>query len=100
MSTEITLIVPICAKPECREETMERLKDLAVKTRTEEGNICYILHEGQNDDKDTFYIYERWKDEAALDFHMNQEYLKDFLDDSSRLLTKKITGIFCSEINV
>jgi quinol monooxygenase YgiN len=97
MDGEITLVVPIHAKDELRDEVRKRLLDLAEKTRKEKGNICYVLHEVYNE-PNHFIIYEKWKNKAALDFHMGQEYLKAFLADEKKILSKPIAGTVCSEI--
>ena len=41
---------------------------------------------------------EKWKNQAALDFHMEQDYLKAFLADEKRILSKPIAGTVCKEI--
>ena len=94
---EITIVVPINAKPELRNEVRERLLELTALTNKEAGNICYRLHQAE-DDQNKFIIYEKWKDQAALDFHMNQEYLKNFLEESKTLLAEEIRGTICREI--
>lgn len=97
MDGEITLVVPIHAKEEFRGEVRKRLVDLAQKTQKEKGNICYVLHE-IHAEPDHFLIYEKWKNQAALDFHMEQDYLKAFLADEKRILSKPIAGTVCKEI--
>ncbi len=97
MSDEITIVVPINAKPEYREEVENTLRELARLTNLEAGNVCYVLHQAQ-DNPDQFIIYEKWQNQNALDFHMNQEYLKSFLAQSDRLLSEDIKGTICHEI--
>jgi quinol monooxygenase YgiN len=97
MDVEITLVVPIHAKSELRAEVRRRLVDLAEKTQREKGNICYVLHE-VHAEPNHFIIYEKWKNKAALDFHMEQDYLKAFLADEKKILSKRIGGIVCKEI--
>jgi quinol monooxygenase YgiN len=97
-NTEITIIVPIKAKTEFRDEVKKTLLNLSELTNQEVGNICYCLHQA-NDDSNQFVIYEKWKDQAALDFHMNQDYLKDFLNESKTILAEEIKGTLCQEIS-
>jgi quinol monooxygenase YgiN len=97
MTEEITIIVPINAQPEQRETVHQRLVDLAAKTNNEPGNICYVLHTVP-DDPNQFIIYEQWKDQEALDFHMAQDYLKAFLADSTALLSQEVKGTICKEM--
>ena len=95
---EITIIVPVNAKPEFKEKVRGKLLELTVLTNQEPGNICYRLHQVE-DDSCQFIIYEKWKDQAALDFHMNQDYLKAFLDESNTLLAEEIRGTICRDIS-
>jgi len=98
MSSEITIIVPIKAKAEFRTKVRGKLLEMTALTNQEDGNICYCLHQ-VTDDSDQFVIYEKWKNQAALDFHMNQDYLKNFLNESKTLLTEEISGTICQQIS-
>ena len=71
--------------------------ELAALTRREPGNVFYVLHEAVAD-PNGFIIYERWKDQAALDLHMAQPYLKSFLKDSTGLLQAPVKGTVCREV--
>lgn len=93
---QISIVVPVYAKDETKEAVRLELLALAEQTRKEEGNICYILHEAI-DDKNLFIIYETWKNQDALDFHMEQKYLRGFLDKQSALLKQPISGTICQE---
>ena len=97
MEKTITIIVPIISKPECRARVRAELVQLASKSRQEKGNVFYVPHETV-DTPDKFIIYERWKNQAALDHHMDQEYLKKFLADSAAWLSEPIKGAFCHEL--
>lgn len=95
----ITIVVPIKARPECRSTVRERLINLARQTGREAGNVFYRLHEAEADPA-AFVIYERWRDQAALDFHMDQDYLKTFLAESEAWLREPIQGTVCREIEL
>ena len=97
MNPTITLVVSIDAKPECREQLKARLIDVVANTRKEPGNVFYIPHE-TSDGSGRFVIYERWADQAALDFHMDQTYLKAFLADNEAWLSSPISEMICREI--
>jgi quinol monooxygenase YgiN len=97
MNPEITIIVPIKAKKEFIKVVREKLLKLAELTQQEDGNICYCLHQVK-DEADHFVIYEKWKNQTALDYHMNQDYLKNFLNESKTLLAEDICGTICQEI--
>ena len=94
----VTIMVVIVARPALIAQVRARLIELADRTHQEEGNVFYVVHEAVSD-SGTFVIYERWKDQSALDIQMAQPYLKAFLDDSERLLTVPVKGIVCREVD-
>jgi len=96
--SEITIIVPIKAKTQFRTKVREKLLEMTALTNQESGNICYCLYQ-VTDDPDQFIIYEKWKNQAALDFHMNQDYLKIFLNESKIFLAEEIQGTICQQIS-
>jgi len=97
MKEQITIVVPIKAKDDKIEEVRCRLIEMVALTRKEKGNIGYTLHE-EIGNPGSFVIYENWKDQAALDFHMEQPYLKNLLADASKLLKEDIKGTLCTII--
>ncbi|OGV31263.1 MAG: hypothetical protein A2020_01415 [Lentisphaerae bacterium GWF2_45_14] len=97
MKEQITIVVPIKAKDETRDEVRTRLMEMVRLTRKEAGNINYTLHE-EIGNPGSFVIYENWKDQAALDIHMNQDYLKKLLADASELFKEEIRGTLCRVI--
>ena len=99
MSNEITIIVPIYFKKECAAVGRERLLALAAATHKEAGNVMYRIHEVPGK-AEQYMIYEKWQDQAALDFHMSQKYLLDFLADEDKLFAGEVKGTICSEIAV
>lgn len=96
-NTPITLVVPIHSQPEHRATIRKWLLELTRKTRQETGNIRYIPHDVPSD-PNQFLIYEIWRDQSALDFHMEQDYLKCFLSKSAPLLAREIKGTLCEEM--
>jgi len=98
MTDQLTAIVTIDAKDEHRGEVKRLLIELADKTRNETGNICYVLHVVP-DDPNRIIIYEQWQNQAALDSHMNQDYLKQFLEACPHLLSGEVAEIECRQIN-
>ena len=91
MKNPITLMVPVEAKPETCDEVKRRLCELAELTHKEPGNLNYIVHRDP-EQPTSFVIYENWRDQEALDFHMAQDYLQAFLADSKALLAEEIHG--------
>jgi quinol monooxygenase YgiN len=95
MSNKISIVVKIMAKTELTTVVREKLFNLASLTNQETGNICYFLNQADAC-PEQFFIYEQWENQLALDFHMNQEYLKAFLAESEHLLSEEIQGTICS----
>ena len=96
MNNEITIFCPIFAAPGKEEALWNALVSTAAETRKEAGNICYRLHQ-VNGKSGEFMIYEQWRDQAALDYHMSQPYLKELLADREHLLKDEIHGIIATE---
>ena len=99
MNNEITIIVPIYFRPETAAKGRERLLALAARTHKEAGNIMYRIHEVPGK-AEQYMIYEKWQDQAALDYHMSQDYLLNFLADEEKLFAGEVKGTICSEIPV
>lgn len=93
----LTIVCLIKAKETTKQQVKEELKNLAALSRKEKENINYDLHISKDDDQ-LFIIYENWKNQAALDNHMNQPYLKSFLAKTPELLECPIDGKICKMI--
>lgn len=90
MENTLTLICPIIGRPGKGAQLRQALIELTREVVKEEGNIFYILHE--TDDPDQFVIYEQWKGDEAMDFHMNTPHLQKFLADEDQLLAEEPGG--------
>jgi quinol monooxygenase YgiN len=73
----IILAVTLPIKPECREEAKAIALQMTAETHKEPGVLRYTFHYPV-DDSDTLFVYEEWKDQAALDFHNNSDHMKVF----------------------
>lgn len=91
---QITIVCFIKSKKTAKMRVQTELLNLAQMTRKEPGNINYDLHISTDDDR-LFIIYENWRDQTALDNHMSQLYLKDFLARQDELLECPIDGKIC-----
>lgn len=58
-------------------------------TRREEGCLAYDLYESA-DDSTTFMFAERWRSNADLDGHLEQEHMKAFLAAAAAVLADEI----------
>ena len=62
------------AKPEFRDDLHKRLLEMVELSNQEEGCLFYNLHTDQ-EDPNTFYFLEAWKDQEAFDFHASTDYV-------------------------
>lgn len=71
--------ITVFAKWQVKEGELDRVltlfTELVEKTREEEGNIFYTVHQS-NTDSSTFMLYEAYKDEAAVAAHRASEHFK------------------------
>lgn len=93
----ITLLVNVDILPEHYPTARLTLKTLAEKTRNESGSIFYNVFESTTK-PNCVIIYERWRDPHALETHMSQSYLREFLEISRPWLVKEISSIELHEI--
>jgi quinol monooxygenase YgiN len=59
------------------------------ETRKEKGNLTYELSKSPSAPR--YFIYERWKDLAALKAHLKMAYYQNALEEVLPLLETKIT---------
>ena len=71
----VSMCVRFQAKPEHRVELSRRLLEMVELSNQEEGCLFYNLHIDQ-ENPNTFYFLEAWKDQAAFDFHASTDYVK------------------------
>ena len=96
-ANQIMIVCFIKAKESTKKLVEEELTHMASMTHKEEGNINYDLHVSRDDDR-LFIIYENWKNQSALDNHMNQPYLKSFLAKTDTLLESPIDVKICRKL--
>lgn len=61
--------------PEDRADEVERMfAELAVASRNEPGCFGYEVMRGGEGARGTFALFEKWRDQAALDEHMAAEH--------------------------
>ncbi len=72
---EIFTCVTIFAKKGKADELEDKLLQNALLARQEEGCISYDVHRGV-ENTGVFFLYERWKNKAALDAHFQMSYMQ------------------------
>lgn len=88
---KFTLIGQIKAKKGFEQAVKQELQLLIAKSRKEPGNIHYDLYQAL-DNESLFLFHESWKDQKALDEHMDSPYFKRFIAKESELLAEPIKG--------
>lgn len=71
-------IITIQLQPGTREKILQRAPVAQAATRAEPGCIAYDFFTC-TDDPDRLVFVETWVDQAAHDFHMEQQHTKDFI---------------------
>lgn len=57
---------------------LELMKQVAEKSREEEGNLFYKIHQSTQDEN-TLLLYEGYVDEAAVEVHRNSGYFQQLV---------------------
>nr|WP_320021794.1 putative quinol monooxygenase [uncultured Draconibacterium sp.] len=66
----ITIVAKFIVQKGQESAFLELVEELGEVSRAEAGNIEYVLHK-KVDDPLTYCLIEKWKDQAAIDFHNN-----------------------------
>lgn len=70
-SDEVTVMLTLQFKPGSAEKVLERMVPSIHLTRAEPGNNEFQLFEIKGSE-DKFVVFERWKNQAALEWHWKQ----------------------------
>lgn len=98
MQKSLISIAVLKAKPGQQQALKQGLLALVEPTRTEPGNLDYVLFE-LRDEPGTFYMREAFKDQSALDAHFATPYFKQFAATADSLLTEPLQLIFLEQVS-
>jgi len=86
--SKIVVLASFYPKNKKDNEVKETILTMVNPTRSEEGNEIYNFYEVKNDDGKniSFHLFEVYKDTAALDFHKNTSYYKNYRSKIADLL--------------
>jgi quinol monooxygenase YgiN len=98
MNTPLVSIAVLKAKPGKQQALKDGLLSLVEPTRTEPGNLDYVLFE-LRDEPGTFYMREAFKDQAALDAHFATPYFQRFAATADDLLSEPLKLIFLEQVS-
>ena len=90
--SKIVVLASFYPKNDKNNEVKETILTMVDSTRSEEGNEIYNFYEIKNDDVKniSFHLFEVYKDTAALDFHRNTSYYKNYRSKIVDLLDRPI----------
>ncbi len=73
----IVLAVTWKAHPGKEDETTRVFSILQAESHKEPGCVMYVVHRG-HEDRSRFFVYEQYKDQAALEAHRNTPHFKQY----------------------
>jgi quinol monooxygenase YgiN len=73
----VVLAVTWITKPGHEEEVAEIFRKLTTASRREPGCLMYLVHRHKMDPK-CFFIYEQYRDDAALDAHRKSAHFQEY----------------------
>lgn len=85
----IILAVTAKIKPERREEAVQVALKMVEETHKEAGCLAYTFH-SPLDDPNTFFVYEEWDSQEALDGHNQSAHMKVFQSHLPDILAGEI----------
>lgn len=77
MGGMVIIEVTSTVRPELRAAALEAMRKMGEATRQEPGCLHYRFYQ-DIEDENTFFVYERWIDGAALDAHMKTPHMEEF----------------------
>lgn len=78
-SNEVTLIVNFRVQQSMIEQFKQRMIRQTELSRAEAGCVTFNIYQS-NQDSQIFWLYEKWQDQAALDFHFAQTYTQELFE--------------------
>ena len=90
--SKIVGLASLYSKNDKNNEVKETIIAMVDPTRSEEGSEIYNFYEVKNDNGKniSFHLFEVYKDTAALDFHRNTSYYKNYRSKIVDLLDRPI----------
>lgn len=85
-------------RPGKQDEVLHLLEELADDVRTEPGNEVFSLFRAQGDTT-SFHVFERYRDQEALDAHRASEHYKNYRATIPDLLAEPIGVLVLSEVD-
>lgn len=93
----LTIVARIKAKSGMEARMQQDLLGLLAPTRAESGCITFDLLQDTSNPT-VFVLYENWKDQASLDAHFQQPYVKQVLQAYEETLAEPINVMTLEKI--
>ena len=74
----VVLAVTWMATPGREDEVVDIFRNLQVASRQEPGCLMYMVHRHKSDAQ-RFFIYEQYRDDAALDAHRASPHFQEYV---------------------
>jgi quinol monooxygenase YgiN len=87
----IVLAVEWQAKEGCEGEVAEAFLKLQEASRKEPGCLMYIVHRSLAEQR-RFFIYEQYRDDAAVDAHRNSPHFKQHVIEELHMIAIRTSG--------
>ena len=87
----VVLAVTWMAKPGREDEVAELFRKLQVASRQEAGCLMYMVHRHKTDAQ-RFFIYEQYRNDAALDAHRNSPHFQEYAVKQLREIAERKEG--------
>ncbi|MGF3022426.1 putative quinol monooxygenase [Methylobacterium aquaticum] len=97
MTTPLTLIVDLTAKPGLGDTLGAGLRAMIAPTLSEEGCLGYVVYRN-NADPDHWIVHETWASAAALDHHFAQPYTTALFAQAPELVAKEPVMTFATSV--
>lgn len=91
------MLVTFRTKPAYGKEFEEALRIDLEHARTEEGNLSMYLYETK-ESPGTYFLFERWKNQQALDEHFEKPYTKAVLGLSEKALADPMEILYLRDL--
>ena len=87
----VVLAVTWMAKPGREDAVAEIFRKLEVASRQEPGCLMYIVHRHKTDAQ-RFFIYEQYRDDAALEAHRQSPHFQEYAVKQLREIAERREG--------
>lgn len=87
----VVLAVTWMAKAGHEAEVAQLMSKLTVESRKEAGCAMYVVHRHKTDAR-RFFIYEQYKDDAALEAHRSAPYFLQYVKKELPKIAERVEG--------